>query len=85
MAYKKKGGNGVKRPGAGAKRKRDPVVTYSVRISHKHAELLKTWGGGDLSAGLRWLVDASAQLVVRVEYGVPRIVTSPPPIPRASA
>lgn len=58
--YKKKPGRGGKRPGAGAKRKHE---SYSVKITPRHAELLKKWGGGDLSAGLRWLVDVASPLV----------------------
>jgi hypothetical protein len=61
--YKKKGGNGGKRAGAGPKRKRDPIVTYSVRMSHAHAEMLRLWGGGDISAGLRWVMDNATMLV----------------------
>lgn len=54
---KKRKGRGGKRLGAGRKKSTDPIVTYSVDITHSHAELLKKWGGGDVSAGLRWLVD----------------------------
>jgi hypothetical protein len=54
---------GGKRPGAGKKKSTDPIVTYSVKISHSHAELLREWGGGDISAGLRWLVNISSAVV----------------------
>ena len=65
---KKKDKRGGKRPGAGRKKSNDPIVTYSVKITHAQAELLKKWGGGDLSAGLQWLVDAADILIRRVEY-----------------
>ena len=45
-----KGTYGGRRPGAGRKRKADPLIAYSVDITREHAERLKAWGGGDLSA-----------------------------------
>ena len=62
---KKKNTHGGKRAGAGRKKLESPMATYSVRITHAQAALLKAWGGGDLSAGLRWLVDAAEILVAR--------------------
>lgn len=53
------------RPGCGRKRRGDPIVPYTVRISGEQADMLKRWGGGDLSAGLRWLVEAAALFVRR--------------------
>jgi hypothetical protein len=50
-------------PGAGRK-KQAPIFSYSVDITHAQAELLRLWGNGDISAGLRWLVDA-AEIFVR--------------------
>lgn len=68
MKYKNSGWGG-KRVGAGRKKAAHPVVAYSVDITHAQAELLKTWGGGDMSAGLRWLVDAAEVLVRKVRRG----------------
>ena len=62
---KKKETRGGKRKGSGRKKSTDPIVTYSVRITISQAESLKTWGGGDLSAGLRWLIDSSEILIRR--------------------
>ena len=58
---------GGKRTGSGRKRKHDPVVTYSVHITAAHASLLKEWGGGNISAGLRWLVDAASILIHKIK------------------
>ena len=52
-------GRGGRRIGSGRKKKLDPIVTYSVDITIEQAELLKRWGGGDVSAGLRWLIEAA--------------------------
>ena len=56
-------GHGGKRPGAGRKKATDPLATYHVDITPAQASLLKGWGGGDISAGLRWLIDAASILV----------------------
>ena len=61
---KKKGTHGGKRAGSG--RKPSGIVDYRVRITREQAELLKTWGGGDISAGLQWLVGAAEKIVRRV-------------------
>lgn len=69
MTRRKKGtsnGHGGKRPGAGRKNTKIPLVAYSVDITHAQAELLKQWGGGNISAGLRWLIDV-AELWIRNE------------------
>lgn len=55
----------------------DPILTYSVRIPASQAALLKEWGGGNISAGLRWLMGA-------VEGHVKRRLSPPgtsPPAP----
>lgn len=57
------GQRGGRRPGAGRKPTKGPTVRYALDVSHRHAELLRAWGGGDMSAGLRWLIDAAAPLV----------------------
>lgn len=59
---------GGKREGAGRKRTKVPLVTYRVHIRMDQADLLALWGDGDVSAGLRWLVDAAkVQGLVRKE------------------
>lgn len=63
------GKHGGARPGAGRKPSGDGVATYSVRMTKSQVELLKEWGGGDVSAGLRWLVTVAELLVHRKEYG----------------
>ena len=57
---------GGKRAGAGRK-KHNPIVTYNVHITAAHASLLKEWGGGNISAGLRWLVDAASILIHKIK------------------
>lgn len=77
MVYKKKGGWGGKRPRSGPKPKHGSATAiYSVRLSPEQVALLRTWGGGDLSAGLRWVIDMAEARVRRVEY-----TSQPPPPP----
>ena len=57
---------GGRRAGAGRKKKA-PLIDYSVHITAAHASLLKEWGGGDISAGLRWLIDASSIFVQKIK------------------
>lgn len=54
---------GGKRPGAG--RKPTGMKRRYVAISDEQARLLRMWGRGDLSAGLRWLIDAAAPLICK--------------------
>ena len=74
--YKKRGGNGGKRAGAGRKRVNAPRVTYAVDVTPQQAGLLKMWGGGDVSDGVRWLVDNAAPLI---GPAVATITPQPPP------
>ena len=67
--------HGGKRIGAG--RKPSGIVDYHVRITKHQAALLKTWGGGDLSAGLRWLVDAAVVIVRKAQRTPPTRPPSP--------
>ena len=55
--------HGGKRKGAG--RKKSGIVKYQVLIRREQAALLKRWGGGDRSAGLRWLIDVAAPLIAK--------------------
>lgn len=59
---------GGKRPGAGRKKSTDPITTYNIHITIAQANLLKLWGGGNISQGLRWLIDTSKPLVSKC-YG----------------
>lgn len=66
MAKKRKGKWGGARPGSGPKPKHGSLpVTYSVRLTVAQAELVKQWGGGDLSAGMRWLIEAASLWVIK--------------------
>lgn len=40
-----------------------PTKAYCVHITEEHSKLLRMWGRGDMSAGLRWLIDAAAVMV----------------------
>jgi hypothetical protein len=55
--------SGGKRKGAGRKPNNPPTKKHCVSITDEQARLLRAWGKGDLSAGLRWLVDV-AKLIV---------------------
>ena len=63
---KKTGKHGGRREGAGRKR-RPELITYSVRLTAEQATLLKLWGGGSISAGVRWLISAAEMFVTRRE------------------
>lgn len=58
-------GRGGRREGAGRKPHDPPLRKRLVSITDEQARLLRTWGRGDLSAGLRWLIDAAAHVVHR--------------------
>lgn len=49
----------------GRRRHVPPLKKRLVGMTDAQAALLRKWGRGDLSAGLRWLVDAAAVLVRR--------------------
>lgn len=51
----------------GRKKLDPPVIRKCVNITEAQVKLLRMWGRGDVSAGLRWLIDAAAPLVVRVD------------------
>lgn len=54
---------GGRRAGAGRKPHPVPMLTYSAQLEPRQAKLLKKWGNGNMSAGLRWLIDAAAPLI----------------------
>lgn len=58
---------GGKRAGAGRKPSIPPRKRLGVYITEEQAKLLRMWGRGDLSAGLRWLIDMSVSVVRRAE------------------
>lgn len=49
-----------------------PLKRRHVNLTDEQTRLLRAWGRGDVSAGLRWLIDAAAPLVVKI---------TPPPSP----
>lgn len=58
-----KKGRGGKRKGAGRPRSDPPTVSQSMRLTIEQIRLLRQWGRGDASAGLRWLIDQAKHLV----------------------
>ncbi len=58
-------GRGGRIPGAGRKRHVPPLKEYHVGLTEEQARLVRMWGRGDLSAGLRWLVTAAAPMICR--------------------
>lgn len=54
---------GGRRAGAGRKPHPEPLLVYTVKMTTAHAALLKKWGGGNASAGIRWLIDAANVLI----------------------
>lgn len=54
---------GGKRLGSGRKKLSEQTYSYTVHLTPDHASLLKRWGNGNVSAGLRWLIDAASVLV----------------------
>lgn len=57
---------GGKRPGAGRKKHVPPLKRYGVTLTEEQAKLIRKWGGGDLSAGLRWLINVAELYVKKV-------------------
>lgn len=57
-------GQGGYRPGSGRKKRKEKYMPYSFDITESQIDMLRLWGGGDASAGLRWLI-AGAILFVR--------------------
>lgn len=65
-------GRRKRRAGGGRKRNDPPTRAHHVTMTDAQATLLRKWGRGDLSAGLRWLVDAAELLVRRADGGLPK-------------
>ena len=53
----------IKPPGSGRKKHVPPLKKRLVSMTDEQAQLLRMWGKGDLSAGLRWLIEATAPMV----------------------
>ena len=62
---------GGKRAGTGRKRLNPPAKARCVYLTDEQTKLLRMWGHGDVSAGLRWLIKAAAPLIHRVESTPP--------------
>lgn len=58
---------GGKREGAGRPRNNPPTRARCVYLTDEQVKLLRMWGRGDVSAGLRWLIDAAAPVVRKVD------------------
>lgn len=63
-------GSGGGNRGAGRKRRHhDELLVQGVRLTRAQTALLRLWGGGNVSAGLRWLIAAAAGLIRRDQPG----------------
>ena len=51
----------------GRKKNNPPLRPIIVRLTEDQIKLVRTYGRGDFAAGLRWLIDSSAPLIVKVE------------------
>lgn len=62
---------GARRSRAG--RKYAPARRRCLCLDDSHMKLLRAWGRGNASAGLRWLIDTAAPLIVRRRdvYSIP--------------
>lgn len=58
---------GGKRPGAGRRQNDPPCKRVGLYITDAQLKRLRTWGRGDASAGLRWLIDTAALVVTKSE------------------
>lgn len=50
----------------GRKPNNPPTKARCVQLTDEQCKLLRKWGRGDMSAGLRWLIDMAVGVVVRV-------------------
>lgn len=52
----------------GHRRRNDPPTKpRCIRLTDEQVKLLRMWGKGDVSAGLRWLINAAAPMIVRAD------------------
>lgn len=49
--------------GRGRPKNDPPTKHHSLCITDEHCKLLRMWGRGDMSAGLRWLIDTAKMLI----------------------
>lgn len=42
-----------------------PLKKILVSLTEEQAALVRKWGRGDLSAGMRWLIDNAKELIVK--------------------
>lgn len=56
-------GRGGRRAGAGRPRNNPPTKMRSIYLTDEQVKLLRMWGRGDVSAGLRWLLAVAAPMV----------------------
>ena len=59
------GNHGGRRPGAGRKRNDPPTKGRCIYLTDEQVKLLRMWGRGDVSAGLRWLIDTAKTMIVK--------------------
>ncbi len=43
-----------------------PLKKICIRMTDEQVKLLRMWGRGDVSAGLRWLIEAAAPMIRKV-------------------
>ena len=60
------GKQGGKRLGAGRKPNNPPTKGVRVYLTDEQARLVRIWGKGDMSAGMRWLINNAALLIRRL-------------------
>jgi len=53
--------------GSGRKRHVPPLKRRTLSLTDEQASLLRKWGRGDMSAGLRWLITVAAPFIYRAE------------------
>lgn len=74
-------GHGGRRVSAGRPKNDPPCHRCSLYLTDEQIKLLRMWGRGDMSAGLRWLVDTAKLLIWRSTRSDDR--TTPPQQPPA--
>ena len=57
----------AKTPGSGRKKMNPPVKQRCIKLTDAQVKLLRIWGRGDVSAGLRWLIDTVAPFIRKPE------------------
>lgn len=56
---------GGKREGAGRKKHYPPLRNIEVSLTEEQTKLLRMWGRGSVSEGLRWLIEVAKDLVYK--------------------